>query len=220
MSGTALRLSGVSLRVDDRLLFPPLDLLAAPGQTVTVMGASGSGKSTLLSFVAGTLNPAVSAAGAVWLGGSDVTALPPEQRRIGILFQDDLLFPHMSVGDNMGFGIPRAVPRAERQRRVAAALAEAGLEGFAERDPATLSGGQKMRVACLRVLLSEPRALLLDEPFSALDAALRGRFRHFVFERLRQRNLPALLVSHDPGDARAAGGPVITLSREKAVSGN
>jgi len=211
MSGAPLVLSGVALRVRERLLFPPLDLTVPAGETVTVMGPSGSGKSTLLSFVSGVTAPGVRVAGTVCLGQDDITAFPPEQRRIGILFQDDLLFPHLSVGDNLGFGIPRAVPRAARRRRVAAALAEAGLEGFAGRDPATLSGGQKMRVACLRVLLSEPRALLLDEPFSALDVALRGRFRRFVFDRVRALGLPALMVSHDPGDARAAGGPVVSL---------
>ncbi|MBX6323192.1 MAG: ATP-binding cassette domain-containing protein, partial [Rhodospirillaceae bacterium] len=120
-------------------------------------------------------------------------------------------FPHLSVGGNLAFGLPPGVPRAERRRRVEAALASAGLAGMAARDPATLSGGQRSRVALLRALLSEPRALLLDEPFNRLDASLRADFRRLVFDHGRERRLPTLLVTHDPADAAAAGGPVIEL---------
>ena len=210
MSG-ALRIECRRLAVGGRALISDLDLAVAPGAVVTVMGPSGSGKSTLLSWICGTLDPAFTAAGRVWLGDREITGLPPEARRVGILFQDDLLFPHLSVGDNLAFGMPAAVRgRAARRARVEAALADADLEGFADRDPATLSGGQRARVAVMRALLAEPRALLLDEPFNRLDAALRDRFRRFVFAHAHA--LPTLLVTHDEADALAAGGPVLRLA--------
>jgi putative thiamine transport system ATP-binding protein len=207
----ALELDGVWLALGERLLVAPLSLTVPPGTVATVMGPSGCGKSTLLSYLCGTLDPAFRAGGAVRLGGSDLGALPPEARRLGILFQDDLLFPHMTVGENLAFGLPPGLRRAERQSRVGAALESAGLGGFAPNDPATLSGGQRNRVALLRTLLSEPRALLLDEPFSRLDAALQADFRRVVFDHARARGLPTLLVTHDPADAAAAGGPVVEL---------
>jgi putative thiamine transport system ATP-binding protein len=132
-------------------------------------------------------------------------------RRLGILFQDDLLFPHLSVAENLGFALPAGLQPEERRRRIESGLAEAELPGTGERDPASLSGGERARVALMRTLLAEPRALLLDEPFARLDVALRGRFRALVFERAAARNLPVLLVSHDPADAEAAGGLAITL---------
>ena len=206
----ALRIECRGLAVADRTLVGALDLSVEPGAIVTVMGPSGSGKSTLLSWICGTLDPAFSAAGRVWLGEIEITRWPPEARRVGILFQDDLLFPHLSVGDNLAFGLPAAVRgRAARRARVEAALADADLAGFAERDPATLSGGQRARVAVMRTLLAEPRALLLDEPFNRLDADLRDRFRRFVFAHAA--GLPTLLVTHDEADARAAGGRVLRL---------
>jgi putative thiamine transport system ATP-binding protein len=209
----ALALHGVRIALHGRELFAaPLDVTVRPGEVLTVMGPSGSGKSTLLNYLAGTLPTAFAAHGRVAIGADDVTALPPEARRIGILFQDDLLFPHLSVGGNLAFALPPAVrPRAERQRRVEQALAEAGLDGYASRDPSTLSGGQRARVALMRTLLAEPRALLLDEPFNKLDAQLRGDMRAFVFDHARERALPTLLVTHDEADARAAGGRVIRL---------
>ena len=183
----------------------------APGAVMTVMGPSGVGKSTLLAFITGTLAPDFSATGAVWLDGQNITHAAPHQRRVGILFQDDLLFPHLSVGANLAFGLPPGGSRATRQARINDALAEVGLVGFADRDPATLSGGQKARVALMRMLLSEPCALLLDEPFSRLDAALRAQVRDMVFDRARARALPVLMVTHDAEDAAAAGGDIITL---------
>ncbi|ARE41774.1 ABC transporter, ATP-binding protein YnjD [Rhodovulum sp. P5] len=189
-----------------------IDAHVPRGAVLTVMGPSGSGKSTLLAALMGTLPRAFTLSGRVSLDGRDITDLPPEARRIGILFQDELLFPHLSVGGNLAFALPRSIRgRKTRQAHVDAALADIGLDGFADRDPATLSGGQKARVALMRMLLAEPRALLLDEPFSRLDAALRGQIRQMVFERARTRRLPVVLVTHDPADAEAAGGPVFTL---------
>ncbi|MBL3574104.1 ATP-binding cassette domain-containing protein [Rhodovulum sulfidophilum] len=189
-----------------------VDAHVAPGEVLSVMGPSGSGKSTLLAAVIGTLPPGFAMTGRVLLNGREVTGLPPEDRRIGILYQDELLFPHLSVGGNLAFALPRSLRgRNPRRARIEAALEEIGLPGFAKRDPATLSGGQKARVALMRMLLAEPEALLLDEPFSRLDTALRDQIRALVFARARDRGLPVLLVTHDRADAEAAGGPVIGL---------
>lgn len=182
----------------------------APGEVFTVMGPSGSGKSSLLAYLAGFLDSAFTASGRVRLSCEDVTDLPAEQRRIGLLFQDPLLFPHLSVGGNLAFGIP-ARRRSERKFLVEEGLNSFGLSDFAERDPTTLSGGQKARVALLRLLLSEPRAVLLDEPFNKLDADLRLELREQVFGRLRASGLPVILVTHDQEDAEAAGGEILSL---------
>lgn len=203
-----LHLQKISISLGARELVA-IDRRIGPGEVLTVMGASGSGKSTLLNFVAGFLEPVFSARGRVFSDGVDITDKPPEVRQLGLLFQDPLLFPHLSVAGNLLFGLPRHLP--DRRGLAAAALTSAGLAGFDARDPATLSGGQAARVALLRVLLSEPRALLLDEPFSKLDAKLRGEVRTFTFERARRLGLPTLLVTHDPADAEAAGGVVVQL---------
>ncbi|MCE8041517.1 ATP-binding cassette domain-containing protein [Halomonas daqingensis] len=187
-----------------------LDAEIGPGEVFTVMGPSGSGKSTLLGYLAGFLAPAFQASGQVLLDGHDIASLPAERRGIGLLFQDPLLFPHLSVAGNLRFGMPRAMP--DKAARVETALAQVGLAGFGPRDPATLSGGQKARVALMRLLLSEPRAVLLDEPFSKLDRQLRHDMRRLVFDRLREAGLPSLLVTHDREDAEDAGGRVIELS--------
>jgi putative thiamine transport system ATP-binding protein len=206
-----LVLSDIAIwRGDERLL--SLDEVIAPGEALTVMGPSGIGKSTLLAFVGGFLGNGFRAAGNIILNGKDVTALPPELRGIGLLFQDALLLPHLSVAGNLLIGLhPGVRGRHPRRQAVEAALAEIGLEGFAERDPATLSGGEGARVALMRTLLSQPQALLLDEPFSRLDLALRAQIRDLVFCESRKRGLPVLLVTHDPADAAAAGGRIIDL---------
>ncbi|HEY5862820.1 MAG TPA: ATP-binding cassette domain-containing protein [Casimicrobiaceae bacterium] len=207
-----LELDGVALSVAGRALLGPLDVAVPPGGRATIMGPSGCGKSSLLAFIAGTLDPAFTATGDVRIDGEPILALPPERRRAGILFQDDLLFPHLSVGDNLAFALPSSMrERATRRAAVAQALAEADLAGFEARDPATLSGGQRARVAVMRTLLAAPRVLLLDEPFNKLDAQLRQEFRRFVFDHARDRALPVLLVTHDAADADAAGGPIIML---------
>ncbi len=208
----ALRLQGVRLAIGGRTLIGPLSATVQPGECLTLMGPSGCGKSSLLAYMAGTLDPVFEAQGRVTVGDTELTPLPPEARRVGILFQDDLLFPHLSVAGNLAFALPAAVrPMAQRRVRIEQALADAGLAGFGERDPATLSGGQRARVALLRTLLAQPRALLLDEPFSKLDAQLRDEVRRFVFEHARDGALPTVLVTHDEADAQAAGGAVIRL---------
>ncbi|MEM9351204.1 MAG: ATP-binding cassette domain-containing protein [Pseudomonadota bacterium] len=205
-----LRLKNVELSHRDGRPLVSVDAQIAPGQVLSLMGPSGVGKSTILSAIIGTLPPAFRCTGEIVLNGRALAGLPPQKRKVGILFQDHLLFPHLSVGQNVGFGLPRGIK--DRRGRVAAALAEIGLEGFADRDPDTLSGGQRARVALMRMLLAEPEALLLDEPFSRLDADLRGRMRELVFERARSASLPVLMVTHDREDAEAARGTTIELT--------
>ncbi len=210
-SDEGLRLDAVEISLGTRRLLT-LDRLVPPGQTLSVMGPSGSGKSTLFALIAGFLDPAFTATGRALLNGRDLTGLPPERRRVGLLFQDALLYPHMSVGGNLLFGLSAQVKGRSRRRAAAEAMLErVGLPGHLDRDPATLSGGQAARVALARTLLADPEALLLDEPFSRLDTDLRQTVRQLVFDLVAERQIPALLVTHDRADAEAAGGPIVDL---------
>ena len=209
-----LALIDVCIATPQRRLVHGLSAQIEAGEVLVVMGASGSGKSSLLACLCGTLAPELTASGRVLLDGRDISVLPTAQRRVGILFQDDLLFPHLSVRENLLFALP-AGPSAQRIARAEAALADAGLADHGARKPHTLSGGQRARVSVLRALLAQPRALLLDEPFSHLDLPLRGRFRAFVFERLRAQGIPALLVTHDAQDV-PAGARVLLLDADAA----
>ena len=206
-----LQIENLTLRRAAQPLFENLELRIAPGEVLTLMGASGSGKSTVLNWMIGALDPVFSASGSLWLNGQRVEGLPTELRRIGILFQDDLLFANMSVGQNLAFALPANIRGAARRERIAQVLADVGLAGFAERDPATLSGGQRARISLMRALLAQPQALLLDEPFSKLDVMLREQFRAWVFEHLQRAGIATLLVTHDPQDA-PAGGRVLNVS--------
>ena len=176
-----------------------LDLRVGPGVIHTVMGPSGSGKSSLLAAICGTLAPALRFEGRITLQGRRLEQLAAEHRRVGILFQDDLLFAHMTVAENLLFALAPGL-RAKRHARVAQSLRDLEMTAFANSDPATLSGGQRARVALMRARLAEPQALLLDEPFSRLDAELRARMRQFVFDLVTKRQIPVLLVTHDGAD--------------------
>ncbi len=200
----ALTLVKVSISLEGQALVAPFSVEIAAGETVTLMGASGSGKSTLLSFIAGDLGTPFTARGSVVLEGEVLDHLPPERRRIGRLFQDDLLFPHLTVAENLLFGMPRG-PRGERTRKMEQALDEAELAGLADRPPHSLSGGQRARVALMRALVAEPRAMLLDEPFNKLDAELRNAMREFVFSHIAMRRIPCLMVTHDLADVPEKG---------------
>lgn len=208
---TTLHLERIVVSIGGRPLFAPLSVRVESGVVASIVGPSGSGKSTLLTGLCGAPPRGVTITGQVRLGADALDGLPPEQRRLGLVFQDDLLFPHLSVADNLAFGLRAGGTRADRRRRVAEALEAVDLAGFEQRDPATLSGGQRARVALLRALLSEPRAVLLDEPFGSLDANTRNVTRRWVFDRIRERGVPALLVTHDRDDVDAAGGPVVAL---------
>jgi putative thiamine transport system ATP-binding protein len=196
----------MSLRIEVHSLCTPAATLVSklsldvPGGAVhTVMGASGSGKSSLLSAVCGTLPDGVVFDGTVELNGQRIDNLPTQARKVGILFQEDLLFAHMTVRENLLFALPPG-PRSAREAQVVQALADVEMGDFLHANPAILSGGQRARIALARALLARPHALLLDEPFSKLDAALRQRMRELVFALVGQRQIPALLVTHDAAD--------------------
>lgn len=208
MSNSVLELSEVSISLGGKPLLE-IDCRVGPGEILTVMGPSGSGKSSLLAYIAGFLAPVFTSSGSVLVNGDDICSLAAERRRIGLLFQDPLLFPHLSVAGNLRFAMQSNAQ--EKSRIINEGLDELGLAGFSDRDPNTLSGGQASRVALLRLLLSAPNAVLLDEPFSKLDTQLRGDIRTLVFDKLRASGLPTILVTHDQADAEQAGGEIRTL---------
>ncbi|MDX1737917.1 MAG: ATP-binding cassette domain-containing protein, partial [Alphaproteobacteria bacterium] len=184
----SLRLKDFEVTLKGETLIGPLSLEVEGGDILSVMGPSGSGKSSLLNAIIGEIAFPFSVTGQVFVDDLDVGDLPVGKRKIGILYQDDLLFPHMTVGENLLFAIPQQYSSHDREKLMRQALSDAHLEGFENRDPATLSGGQRARVSCMRMLLSQPQAILLDEPFSKLDADLKERFRRFVFDLGKDRN--------------------------------
>ncbi len=194
------------LGTSTQVMVKDLHLNVPAGEILTLMGPSGCGKTSVLAAIAGTLASVseglqpLQFAGRVVLNGRDLTSRPTHLRGVGLVFQDALLFAHMTVAENLLFAVPRHGPPAQRQARVQQALQEAELSGLGERDPSSLSGGQRARVALMRALLAEPQALLLDEPFSKLDAALRAQLRPWVFAHVRERRIPVVLVTHDASD--------------------
>jgi len=190
-------------RGSERLLLKDLNLQLPKGQTVALLGPSGSGKSTLLKIIAGLERPD---AGHVLLDGRDITYLPPEQRKFALMFQDFALFPHLSVQDNVAFGLIE-----QGQRRPAASaqavemLQRFGLGSHTRAKVWQLSGGEQQRVALARALITAPRLLLLDEPFSALDADLRHSLRAEFQARIAASGMAVLWVTHDEAEARAVG---------------
>lgn len=195
-------------------LFREVSFCVPRGEIVTLMGPSGSGKSTLFAWMVGALSDDFQARGELWLDARRCDGLPVESRGLGILFQDALLFDQFSVGQNLLLALPERIAGSARREAVAQALDSAGLSGHYVSDPATLSGGERARVSLLRALLAEPQALLLDEPFSRLDKALRASFRAWVFDAVRARNIPVVLVTHDEDDI-PPGGELIEISRWK-----
>jgi ABC-type Fe3+/spermidine/putrescine transport system ATPase subunit len=190
-------------RGETRQLLRDVNLRVAPGQTVAILGPSGSGKSTLLKIVAG-LKPLDS--GAVWLDGRDITTVPPEQRHFALMFQDFALFPHLNVQDNVAFGlIEQRVPKAQVRTQALAMLERVGMQAFHASWVWQLSGGEQQRVALARALITRPRVLLLDEPFSALDAALRVQLREEFRSHIADARMAVLWVTHDELEARAVG---------------
>jgi molybdate transport system ATP-binding protein len=182
--------------------------LPTGGPPVTVLfGPSGSGKTTILRCLAGLERPdrgRITWDGETWFDAERGTSLPPQARRVGLLFEDHALFPHLTVAANVGYGLRRR-PRRERESRVAERLAGVGLSGLADRRPGQLSGGQRQRVALARALALEPRLLLLDEPLSALDAPTRELLRGELRRLLTQAGVSTLLVTHDRLEALALG---------------
>ena len=213
----ALQIKALTIALANKVLIENMNLSIEAGETVALMGASGSGKSTLLAWLCGVLDPAFTASGELSIKQQRIEHLPCEQRKVGMLFQDSLLFPHFSVGENLMFAVPAQIKKKERRVHAEQALIEAGLEGYFDNDPSTLSGGQSARVNLMRTLLAEPQALLLDEPFSRLDQALRAQFREFVLQHTADKKLPVLIVTHDPVDVPADSRCL--LMADLAVSG-
>ncbi|HUP56060.1 MAG TPA: ATP-binding cassette domain-containing protein [Bdellovibrionota bacterium] len=195
----SLRLEQVRKRVADFTLEADFEL--APGERACLVGPSGSGKTSLLRLIAGLESPD---SGRVRVGSRDLTALAPEKRGIGMIFQEQALFPSMSSIENAAFGLRvRGVPRAERERQAREWLERLGLGSRADAAVGTLSGGERQRVAFVRALIWKPTVLLLDEPFSALDASLRDVLRQDLLSLHREWPVPLLMVSHDAEDLRA-----------------
>ncbi|HED6241941.1 ATP-binding cassette domain-containing protein [Enterobacter sichuanensis] len=193
-------------------LFREVNFCVPRGEIVTLMGPSGSGKSTLFAWMIGALSDDFQARGELWLDARRCDIIPVESRGLGILFQDALLFDTFSVGQNLLLALPERIVGGARREAVEQALDSAGLGGRYASDPATLSGGERARVSLLRALLAEPQALLLDEPFSRLDKTLRASFRQWVFDAVRARDIPVVLVTHDEDDI-PPGGELIEISR-------
>ncbi|WAJ71688.1 ATP-binding cassette domain-containing protein [Catenovulum adriaticum] len=209
---TGLNLKAVSIKLGERELLS-INEQVASGEVLTIMGPSGVGKSTLLSYVAGMLPENFTASGEVWLSNQRIDHKPAWQRKTGLLFQDALLFNHLNVADNIAFAMPeQGLSRSDKKAKIEQALAQMSLIDLADAPVQQLSGGQQARVALLRVLFSQPNAILLDEAFSKLDSQLRQSIRELVFFEIRQRKLPALMVTHDIEDAKVAGGPVIEVN--------
>lgn len=188
----------------------------APGMVTSVMGPSGIGKSTLLDAISGQLSRPFSMTGHVIVNGHAVQGMPAYQRQIGMLYQDPLLFEHLTVSDNIRFAMSKMEQKRLGRDQVETFIAEqlntVGLSDIRHRAVQTLSGGQQARVALLRTLAANPKAVLLDEPFSKLDSTLRQQTREWVFAQLKERSLPALMVTHDIEDASSANGEIIEVS--------
>jgi putative thiamine transport system ATP-binding protein len=210
-----LHIQQADIRYGGKRLFEPLTLAIAKTEIAIIIAPSGVGKSSLLRWIAGLETENMTADGDILLNEKSIIHLPAEKRKIGLIFQMPLLFPHMSVGDNLGFGMATKPQDQEkgksRKHLIAEALERAGLGGMENRDPETLSGGQKARVALLRTLLAEPEALLLDEPFSSLDEDMRDQMVELIQSESQRLNLPVLLVSHDPRDHQLGQHPPIML---------
>lgn len=206
MSGLRLESLAVGYR---QPIVVGINLHVLPGEVVAILGASGSGKSTLLSTIAGTLSPL---AGRVLLDDQDITNSPVNRRRIGIVFQEPLLFGHLDVLANISYGPRRqGVSRAAAAERARSLLEWIGLPELAHRPVGQLSGGQARRVALARALAAEPAAVLLDEPFSALDADLRTRLAREMAGRLRERGICTIHVTHDLQEAKAIADRIWTV---------
>lgn len=204
-----LELRHIHKQFCSRALLRGLSLRIAAGEIVALLGPSGCGKSTLLKIVAG-LEPADQ--GSVWFNGQDITQQPPERRGFALMFQDFALFPHLNVLDNVAFGlVEQRLPRVQARQQASAMLGRFGLATQAQQQVWTLSGGEQQRVALARALITAPRALLLDEPFSALDAELRQSLRDEFRQHIAAAGMATLLVTHDEQEARAMASRAVRL---------
>ncbi|UOM35237.1 ABC transporter ATP-binding protein [Acuticoccus sp. I52.16.1] len=199
LAAPVLRIGAVSKRFGTQTVLDHCVLDVAEGEIVTLLGPSGCGKTTLLRCIAGFWD---SDDGTILVDGRPMDRLPVNRRPVGVVFQSYALFPHLTVAGNVGYGLRmRGVKRAEIKRRVAAALETVSLTGFEDRYPAQLSGGQQQRVAIARVMVLEPRVILLDEPFNALDAKLRGTMQVELRQLIKRLGMTAIFVTHDQEEA-------------------
>jgi putative spermidine/putrescine transport system ATP-binding protein len=196
---TGIRLDAVSKRFGDILVVRELNLALEPGELVALLGPSGCGKTTTLRMIAGFEYPT---SGSIYLAGQDVTAAAPEHRNCGMVFQNYALFPHLTVEQNVAFGLEmRRTPRGEIRRRVGEILERMGLAALKPRYPRQISGGQQQRTALARALVTNPGALLLDEPLANLDAALREEMRFYIRSLQREFHITTLYITHDQSEA-------------------
>jgi len=212
-----LDVNSVSVSLGGRSVLDAVSLAVAAGEVVAVFGPSGSGKSTLLRAVAGLVEVE---SGRVVIDGVDVTGVPTHLRRVGMVFQDEQLFPHRDVAGNVAFGLEMAgVERRERESRVEELLSAVGLDGFGDRDVSTLSGGEAKRVALARSLAPRPAVLLADEPLTGLDADLHDRLAVEVGAVLRESGTTTLWVTHDRAEAALVADRSVSLADLSGVSG-
>ena len=184
----------------EKILIENLNIKIENSEILCVFGESGVGKSSLINVISGVHEENLNFEGEIRLNGKNLNNTPTEKRKIGLLLQDGTLFPHLTVEQNLLFGMNKSLKRSDKNNLIIEYLDKANMSGFQDRYPNSLSGGQKARIACLRAILSEPDALLLDEPFSSLDPAQRDSFRQFVVKQVKKANIPCLLVTHDEGD--------------------
>ena len=209
MSDPAIRLEGVSKRYGTHLALEPTTLDIEEGEFFCLLGPSGCGKTTTLNVIGGFVAPT---SGEIWIRGERVDRLPPHKRSVNTVFQSYALFPHMTVGDNVGFGLKMArIPRTESRGRVAEALALVGLEKLGDRLPTQLSGGQQQRVAVARALVNRPAVLLLDEPLGALDLKLRKRLQIELAQIHREIGTTFVYVTHDQEEAMSMATRIAVL---------
>ncbi len=208
MAESFLRLEGLTKRFGDRVAVDDLTVAVARGSVLALLGPSGSGKTTTLRLLAGFERPD---RGRIVVAGADLTARPPAERRFGMVFQHYALFPHLTVGENVAFGVGRPEGEGDRRHRVAEMLELVDLAGFEDRQVSELSGGQQQRVAVARALAPHPQILLLDEPLSNLDPGLRERTRRELRSVLRRVGITTVLVTHEQEEAFALGDRVAVL---------
>lgn len=210
-----IELVEISKTLGDVAALRDVSLTVAPGEFVAVLGPSGCGKTTLLRAIGGYL---LIDRGSIRLGGNDVTSKPPEARRVGMVFQDYALFPHMTVLENVEFGLKmRGAAAAERREKARAVLALTGMDGTEQRRPAELSGGQQQRVAVARAIAHEPEALLLDEPLANLDRNVRLRLRDELRQLQQRLKIPTILVTHDQEEALGVADRTAIMNQGRIV---
>ena len=210
-----VELSGLTKRYGETLAVSDVSLRVDEGEFFSLLGPSGCGKTTTLRMIAGFVRPNE---GRVFIGGEDMTLLPPEKRGIGIVFQNYAIFPHMTVFDNIAFGLKmRKVPKREIRSRVGKALEQVNLDGYERRYQRELSGGEQQRVALARVLITEPKILLLDEPLSALDKKLREEMKYWIKGLQHSLGITTVYVTHDQGEALTMSDRIAVMNRARVV---